>query len=127
MGDLTAEEVKQYLLSSNLFVSTSAIENSSNSLGEAMLLGVPCIASDVGGVTDMITHKQEGFVYPFDDSNLLAFYIIKVFADERIANNISLNGRIHAQKTHDENVNNEVLLKIYKRLQGRHKNEFEFE
>ena len=127
LGDLTAEEVKQYLLSSNLFVSTSAIENSSNSLGEAMLLGVPCIASDVGGVTDMITHKQEGFVYPFDDSNLLAFYIIKVFADERIANNISLNGRIHAQKTHDENVNNEVLLKIYKRLQGRHKNEFEFE
>lgn len=116
LGDLNAEEVKKMLLSSNVFVSASSIENSPNSLGEAMLLGVPCVSSDVGGVTDMMIHKKEGFVYPFNDSKLLAFYIMKIFEDENIANNISSNARIHAQKTHDENVNNEVLLSIYKTI-----------
>ena len=39
--------VEQYL-NANVFVSASVIENSSNSIGEAMLLGVPIVASDVG-------------------------------------------------------------------------------
>lgn len=113
LGDLTAEEVKDYLLSSNVFVSASAIENSPNSLGEAMILGVPCVASDVGGVTDMMTHKIDGFVYPFNDSTLLAFYIMKIFENENIANTISRNGRARAQRTHDENVNNKMLMDVY--------------
>lgn len=113
LGVLTAEEVKECLLNSNVFVSASSIENSSNSLGEAMLLGVPCVSSDVGGVTDMMTHKVDGFVYPFDDSNLLAFYIMKIFENERITNIISRNARAHARKTHDENINNKTLMDIY--------------
>ena len=52
-GFLSAEKMKRLLLESNVFVCPSSIENSPNSLGEAMLLGVPCVASDVGGIADM--------------------------------------------------------------------------
>lgn len=60
-GFLSADEMKQLLLESNVFVCPSSIENSPNSLGEAMILGVPCVASDVGGISDMLTHNEEGF------------------------------------------------------------------
>ena len=42
------QEVKQRMLKSNVFVSASVIENQSTSLGEAMILGLPSVASCVG-------------------------------------------------------------------------------
>ena len=38
----------------------SSVENSSNSMGEAMLLGVPVVASRNGGIPSMITEEEEG-------------------------------------------------------------------
>ena len=54
LGPLNAEQMKQAYLKSNVFVCPSSIENSPNSLGEAQLLGVPHVASYVGGIADMM-------------------------------------------------------------------------
>ena len=72
-GFLNAEQMKNRYLKSNVFVSASSIENSPNSLGEAMLLGVPCISSQVGGVHNMMTHAIEGYTYPADEIYMLAY------------------------------------------------------
>ena len=69
---LSEQQMLDYLLKSNVFVQTSSIENSTNSLGEAMLIGMPCVASNVGGTSDMLKDKNEGYLYPFGDYNLLA-------------------------------------------------------
>ena len=45
LGNLNAEQMKQRYLNSNVFVSPSSMENSPNSVGEAMILGVPVISS----------------------------------------------------------------------------------
>ena len=116
LGELNAQQVKEQLLNTNVFVSASSIENSPNSLGEAMLLGVPCVASDVGGVTDMMTHKEEGYVYPFDEYHLLAHYIIEIFQNASLASSISIKARKHALETHDADKNNETLMHIYQEL-----------
>lgn len=58
-GPLVEKEMKKRFLASNVFVSSSVIENSPNSVGEAMILGIPCITSDVGGVKNMIKHEEE--------------------------------------------------------------------
>lgn len=63
LGRLTAEEMKAQYLSSGLFVCCSSNENSPNSLGEAMLLGVPCVAADVGGISTIFTHGKDGILY----------------------------------------------------------------
>ena len=57
LGSHTAQGMKEAFLEANVFVLPSTIENSPNSLGAAMLLGVPCEASAVGGVTTMMTHE----------------------------------------------------------------------
>lgn len=79
-GPLDENLMSNELVKSNVFVSPSSIENSPNSLGEAMMLGVPCISSYVGGVPDMMTHDKEGFLYQADAPYMLAFYIDKVFS-----------------------------------------------
>ena len=63
LGRLSGEQMKEQYLKSNLFVCCSAIENSPNSLGEAMLLGVPCISADVGGISSVFEGGKDGFLY----------------------------------------------------------------
>ena len=118
LGSIDAENVKRHLLRANVFVSASSIENSSNSLGEAMLLGVPCVASDVGGTSSMVAHEKEGFVYPFDEYYMLAYYIMTIFMDDEIADRMSENARIRAMETHSRERNNVTLLNIYRELMG---------
>ena len=114
LGKIDAEKVKERLLKTHVFVSASSIENSSNSLGEAMLLGVPCIASDVGGTSNMIQHNKEGYVYPFNEFYMLAFYIMEIFSDSVLSNQFSKNARCRAMITHDPKANNDRLMEIYK-------------
>ncbi|MGN0602102.1 MAG: glycosyltransferase family 4 protein [Oscillospiraceae bacterium] len=114
IGPQNALQMKRQLLSCNVFVSPSSIENSPNSLGEAMLLGVPCISSDVGGVADMLVHKKEGYVYPFDEYYMLAYYIDKAFEAKDTITEMTVNARKHAEKTHDPEMNSDQVMRIYK-------------
>lgn len=78
LGPLNAEQMKQVYLNSNVFVCPSSIENSPNSLGEAQILGVPCVASYVGGVADMMIGNEEN-LYRFEEVTLLAEKICRIF------------------------------------------------
>lgn len=115
-GPLDEQEMCKRYLKSNVFISPSAIENSPNSLAEAMILGVPSVASDVGGVTDMIEHKKEGFVYPSDAPYMLAYYVCEIFKNKDQANTFSKNAKKRASVTHDIERNNESLKRIYKQI-----------
>lgn len=85
IGALNATQMKQEYLNANLFICPSSIENSSNSLGEAQLLGVPSIASYVGGIPDMM-RGAEGYLYRFEEIEMLAESIVAVFdAKENVA------------------------------------------
>lgn len=77
-GNITGEEVKKYLLKSEIFCMPSMMENSPNSLGEAMLLKTPVIASRVGGVPDMIEDRKEGILYEACDAASLADELINL-------------------------------------------------
>ena len=116
LGSLDADGMKLAFLNANVFAMPSTIENSPNVLGEAMLLGVPCVAADVGGVTTMMTHETEGFVYQSTAPYMLAHYICKVFAMEDAAADMGQAARAHAMRTHDPEKNLQDLLTIYQSL-----------
>ena len=81
-----------------------------------MLLGVPCVASDVGGIADMLTHNDEGFLYPFDDSYKMAFYIRRTFLEIEDTKRRAECGRKHDVITHDRKKNAETLIEIYHKI-----------
>lgn len=63
LGKLDAGQMRDRYLCSSLFVCCSAMENSPNSLGEAMLLGMPCVSGAVGGIASIFTGGEDGILY----------------------------------------------------------------
>ena len=113
---LNAEEMKQQFLKSEIFVSPSVIENSPNSLGEAMILGMPIVAANVGGVSSMLVHGKEGYLYQSDAPYLLAYYISQLFDDRENEYELGKNAREHALRTHNKEKNIRELIDIYKNI-----------
>ncbi|MCY1723259.1 glycosyltransferase family 4 protein [Prolixibacteraceae bacterium Z1-6] len=118
LGLLTEETMCQQYIDSHLFISSSAIENSPNSVGEAQILGVPCIASYAGGTPDMIEHGKDGLLYRFEEIEMLASHICKVFSDDQLAQELSKNGRISAGERHNRAKNGKQLYQIYSNIVG---------
>lgn len=115
-GYLTAEQMKQEFLRSNVYVLPSTMENSPNTVCEAMLLGVPCISAAVGGLLKMMKHGEEGFVYQSTAPYMLAYYIDRVFRMGAEAEKMGLAAQAHARVAHDPETNLRTLLEIYREV-----------
>ena len=140
LGSLTAAQMKEQYLKSALFVCPSTIENSPNSLGEAMILGVPCVSADVGGVRSIFTDKQDGILYngfrtkensfdlphlkegqelSFEEiSNALADAVIAMWEDPIQSREYCKNAMQHARDTHDREKNYGRMLEIYESIKN---------
>lgn len=135
-GKLTAEEMKQQFLKSSVFICPSVLENSPNTVGEAMLLGVPVVASETGGIPDMLNSGEEGLLVSVGDVDKLAEAIRRLWteeasgdcgqdvdgiqqeerqelAEESLARRLSRAAAERARITHDGNANYRRLLEIY--------------
>lgn len=112
-GPLSADEVADRLSTVHAYVLSSAIENSPNTLGEAMLIGTPSVSSYVGGAPDMATDGVETLFYRNDDPALLAWNIKRIFDDDALALKMSEKAHIRAEVTHSEKINSDKLKSIY--------------
>ena len=113
MGRLNSDKICARYLKTHVFLCPSAIENSPNSVGEAMLLGVPVVSADVGGVHNLLTHNKDGILYDKDKPQQMKDAILRIFEDDKLAMSLSSNARAHARKTHDADTNYHILLEIY--------------
>ena len=115
-GSLDAEGIKEQLLKCSVFVCPSSIENSPNSLGEAMLLGVPCVASEVGGVPGIFKKDADGLTFKNGDYMSLADCIDRIWSNEELALSFSEKASMHAHITHNPELNYKRLLEIYREI-----------
>lgn len=113
LGMLSEEQIGMEFLKANCFVQSSLVENSPNSLGEAMMLGVPGIASFVGGTGTVVTEKEGVCLYPSQDYSTLALYIMKIFGNVEFAEKLSEISYRSSKQVYDKRKNAEKLQKIY--------------
>ncbi len=116
VGMLGEEDMKNQLLESSIFVCASVVENSPNSMAEAMLLGVPIVASRVGGIPSMIQDNKECLFFDPADPEKIADAIIQMWDEPVISAVYGDNARKHALLTHDPDTNYKRLLEIYEAI-----------
>lgn len=139
VGRLDAEQMRDRYLSSSLFVCCSTLENSPNSLGEAMLLGMPCVSADVGGIPTLFADGEDGILYEGfrigkntknnignesedDDKQLkdvskrLANAVIEMWENSEKQIEYCESARRHARKTHNRENNYLRLMEIYAKI-----------
>lgn len=89
IGVKNAVEMIEEYRNANVYLSASTIENSPNSLCEAMLIGTPVVCSDVGGVSSLVDDGIDGFLYPINEMSLMEYYVQKLFEDKELAKRMS--------------------------------------
>ena len=100
-GKKNAEELVSALVNSTYYVHSSHIDNSPNALCEAMILGVPSIATYVGGVPSIIRDGETGWLVPDSECFQLAYLISTLYLDRNHMECISKESRNTALKRHN--------------------------
>ena len=116
LPSLNPQEIAEHMMSSRAFYQYSIIENSPNSLAEAQIMGVPSVASDVGGTSSYAEDNVSGLLFEVDNINECAEKISRIFEDDELCLSLSKNGRKIAEERHDIKVNTEKLISIYREL-----------
>ena len=112
-GPLQAAEMRQAYLDADLFLLPSYSENSPNSLGEAMLLGLPCVASRVGGVPDVTGGAGAVLYGPAGDADALAAAAASVLELPDHGAALGKKASALARAQHDPAANAARMLCIY--------------
>lgn len=112
-GQIDSPALIAELKTCHFFVHPSYIDNSPNSVCEAMLLGMPVLSSSVGGIKSLITHQQNGFLFNPYDKYDLAGLLVSLINNYHIGVKAGSNARITAMKRHSPVEILKVLNTIY--------------
>jgi glycosyltransferase involved in cell wall biosynthesis len=113
LGHLDGPRLTQVLRSAHVFASASFIDNSPNSVCEAMLVGVPCVCSYTGGTPSLLEHGRNGLFFPPGDPEMLADRIAEIFDSDELACRLGANARLAAMERHDPALVMRQLLDAY--------------
>lgn len=82
LGGMPQSEIARWLVASNLFCLPSRSEGFPNVVVEALACGIPVVASDVGGIHEVISSSVNGIMFPSGDSTALALAIENALAED---------------------------------------------
>ncbi len=115
-GQTVAKDLIKELKNCHFFVHPSYIDNSPNSVCEAMLLGMPVLSSSVGGVKSLITHNENGFLFNPYDKYDLAGLLGSLINNYDKALCAGREARLTALKRHSSDDTINVLNGIYNKI-----------
>ena len=86
-------DVGALMSSANVFLLPSRVEGFPNAIMEAMALGLPVVASNVGGIPDLVRHDQDGFLHEAEDVDGMAQSVLTLMADADMRARFGAAGR----------------------------------
>jgi glycosyltransferase involved in cell wall biosynthesis len=100
-------DVAELLFASDAFILTSVSEGIPLTLIEAMLSGVPCVCTDVGGIPEVLENGETGLLAKARDAAGLGNAVVKVISDSLLADRLTRSAyavaseKFSATKMHD--------------------------
>lgn len=115
------KDVTPYLCASDIFALPSSTEGLSNALLEAMASGLACIATSVGGATDLIDAGKNGILIPPDDPQALFSALLSMLSDCDRRAQFGVNGRNFIEKNYSLSAVAEKLNALYRNFASHQK------
>lgn len=101
LGSLNRDRALELLARSHLTLNTSRSEGSSGAVGEALMLDVPLLASDIAGNRGLLGESHPG-LFPVGDASALAARLQEAHAEERYREDLRLAGRTRLSRIQPE-------------------------
>ena len=118
MGVASAATLCKSISHATVYFQPSYIENSPNSVCEAQILGVPVVATNVGGTASLIEEGKTGFLIPTNDPYTAAYRIVQLYSNTKLNNEIGIQGKMVAQKRHNKQDIVNELINVYKEVRA---------
>lgn len=112
-------DVPRLLQAADVFMLSSLSEGIPLTLIEAMASRLPCLATDVGGISEVIENSDCGVLVPASDSDALAEKILDLMTDDRRADAIGTNGHDRVHDCFGQELMLSEYASIYRRLMPR--------
>jgi len=116
LGSLSHDEIIQWHHRATIFVCPSLHEDFGIVILEAMSSGTPVIASDIGGIKDIITNNHEGILVVADNKVKLAEAIENLLKDEKLRQDLAKEARIKIERKFTWLSVTKELSEIYEKL-----------
>ncbi len=116
MGTASKEELVDALCSSSCYVHPSYIDNSPNSICEAQILGIPVLATNVGGISSIVNNGIDGILFPANAPYTAASLIKRITADKELSATLSSNAIKRATDRHNPAKIGDRLVEIYETI-----------
>lgn len=122
---VSSQELQQHYQRCSVFVLPAVIDSKGDTEGlgvvliEALTYQKPVVASEVGGITDIIINEKTGLTVPPADSTKLAAAIERILTDEKLATQLALAGYTHIQQNYSWSTIIKRLNGIYQELYDR--------
>jgi glycosyltransferase involved in cell wall biosynthesis len=104
------------LCASNAAILTSSREGCSNALLEAMAAGLPVVASDAGGNTELIDHGLGGFICRIGDTSSVASAVIRLAEEPSLCQEMGLYNARRVEQEFTDDIMTERTLSLYERV-----------
>ncbi len=106
-------DIPELLAMIDIVVNPSLSEGMSNTILEAMAAGKTVIASDVGGNSEVIEHRETGFLFPPKDTKMLSMLIVECLKNPKKTERIGMNAKKVIYDRHDVNAMCDRNMALY--------------
>ena len=110
------EDVPQILDSLDVFVLCSLREAFGQAIAQALAMEKPVVATNVGGIPELVKNNQTGLLVPPADSKALARAILELLEDKEKAERLGRNGRKLIEKKFSQETMVEKIEDLYREL-----------
>lgn len=118
MPNVPFEELPLYYAASTIVVAPTQGNRACGSLAsiEAMSTGKPVIASNVGGIPEIVIDGETGVLVPPEDSFALIKAVLSLLKDESLIEKMGKLGRERVEKIFDERKTDQKIEQIFEKL-----------
>jgi hypothetical protein len=110
------QDVGAVLSTADIFVLPSRSDARPRSIIEAMSLGIPVVASEVGGIPSLVLHDETGLLVPAEDAGALAEALARLIESPALRTRMGAAGRRHAAQACRPDLTALEYAGLYRRL-----------